>query len=181
MVDGIWVSASNLLVECRQFGADKIWARMYEEFFQGRRTLAAETFEEWLLKYDSHAAPGWCRKYDEERGLAHVQSNNAAFKILTPTVSVRLNVGVNYQGGGEVDWDGRRIPDLELWQMDIRFEGLKVGHQSLTGLFGETARPVFDDEEIETTMEVHGALRGEVEDYRVSGALGTDFTLSGQE
>ena len=119
VVDGIWVSASNLPVECRQFGADKIWARMYEEFLQGRRTLAAETFEEWLLKYDSHAAPGWCRKYVEERGLAHVQSNNAAFRILTPTVSVRLNVGVNYQGGEEVDWDWRRIPDLEFWQMDI--------------------------------------------------------------
>lgn len=37
VAEGIAVSASNLPVECRQFGGDMIWARMYDEMLQGQR------------------------------------------------------------------------------------------------------------------------------------------------
>ena len=47
VTDGIAVSASNLSVECRQFGGDKIWARMYDEMMQGsRELLVEESFED---------------------------------------------------------------------------------------------------------------------------------------
>ena len=42
VADGLAVSASNLPVECRQFGGDRLWARMYDEMLQGRRKLTGE-------------------------------------------------------------------------------------------------------------------------------------------
>ena len=40
VADGaISVSASNLPVECRQFGGDRVWANMYQEMVEGRRQL----------------------------------------------------------------------------------------------------------------------------------------------
>lgn len=184
VADGLIVmSASNLPVECRQFGGHKIWARMYEEMLQqGRRSLvtADEAFENWILTFDNMAAPGWCVKYVEENDLADLQSNHAVFKIETHAVSVRLNAGVNSQGGGEQDWDGRVLPDLEFWQMDVGVEGLDVESPTLSGILGETARPVYD-EAGNAVMEGFEALRGDVEDYRVSGPLGTHFTLLGTQ
>ena len=62
VTDGIAVSASNLPVECRQFGGDKIWARMYSEMLQGQRELAVkESFEDWILRFDHMAAPRMVR------------------------------------------------------------------------------------------------------------------------
>ena len=95
---------------------------------------------------------------------------------MTPAVTVRLNVGTNYQGGGEVDWDGHVLPDLEFWQMDVGLHGLSLDNESLSGILGETARPVLDEDGHEV-MEGYDAFRGTVEDYRVSGPLGTDFAL----
>eukprot|EP00752_Nemacystus_decipiens_P006653 g5981.t1 len=175
--DTIFVSASNLPVECRQFGGDRIWARMYQEMLDSKRQLLGdESLEEWILRYDHMAAPDWCAKYIAENDLAHLQSNHAIFKIETPTITVRLNAGVNYQGDGEVDWDGRVLPALEVWQMDVGIEGLNVENPTLSGLLGETARPVYD-ENGQPIMKGFDAFRGTVEDYRVSGALGTHFPL----
>ena len=180
VADGaISVSASNLPVECRQFGGDKIWARMYQEILveEGRRELHEnESLEDWILRYDHMAAPDWCVKYIEENDLADLQSNHAIFKIETPTVTVRLNAGVNYQGDGEQDWDGRALPDLEFWQMDVGVDGLDVENPVLSGILGETARPVKDENGVEV-MEGFDAFRGTVEDYRLSSALGSRFAL----
>ncbi|CAM9432614.1 unnamed protein product [Hapterophycus canaliculatus] len=173
----ISVSASNLPVECRQFGGDRIWARIYEEMLQGKRQLAdGESLEEWILRFDNMAAPGWCAKFIAENDLADLQSTHAIFKIESPAVTVRLNVGVNYQGDGELDWDGRALPDLEFWQMDVGMDGLDVENPRLSGLLGETARLVYD-ENGQKVVEGFEAFRGTVEDYRVSGALGTNFAL----
>lgn len=90
-----------------------------------------------------------------------------------------LQVGGNTQGNGEVDWDGRVLPDLEFWQMDVGMEGLDVDNPSLSGLLGETARLVLDDKG-HAVMEGPGAFRGTVEDYRVSGPLGASFALLDQ-
>ncbi|CAM9237150.1 unnamed protein product, partial [Hapterophycus canaliculatus] len=117
--DLIVVSASNLPVECRQFGGDRIWARMYKEMSQSRRLLSENTLEDWILSFPQMAAHDWCVKYIAENDLADLQSTHGIFRIETPTLTVRLNAGVNYQGGGEVDGDGRVLPDLDFWQMDI--------------------------------------------------------------
>ncbi|CAN0098190.1 unnamed protein product [Ectocarpus fasciculatus] len=174
----ISVSASNLPVECRQFGGDKIWARMYQEILGGRRKLlGGESLEDWILRFD-HKMPArrWCAKYIAENDLADLQSTHAIFKIETPTVTVRLNAGVNYQGDGELNWDGRVLPDVDFWQMDVGMHGLDIDNPALSGLLGETARPVYDGNG-QAVMEGFGAFRGTVEDYRVSGALGVHFLL----
>lgn len=174
----IAVSGSNLPVECRQFGGDKIWARMYEEMIQGSRRLGTvnASLEEWILSFRNMAAPDWCTKFVSENDLADLQSVHAIFKIDTPTVTVRLNAGINYQGDGQLDWDGRVLPDLEFWQMDVGLEGLDIESPSLSGILGETARPTYD-EHGRAIMEGLGAVRGTVEDYRVFGPLGTHFAL----
>ena len=144
----ISVSASNLPAECRQFGGDKIWARMYQATLlkEGRRRLPDnESLEDWILRFDNMAAPDWCAKYIDENDLADLQSNHAIFRIETPTVAVRLNAGINYQGDGELDWDGRALPDIEFWQMDVGLDGLDVENPALSGILGETARPVFQE------------------------------------
>lgn len=177
VVDGIAVSASNLPAECRQFGGDKIWARMHDEMLQSTRALTTEElFEDWILRFDDMAAPEWCARYIDEHNLADLQSIHAVFKLVTSTVTVRLNVGTNYQGGGELDWDGRVLPDLEFWQMDVGLDGLSLDNESLSGILGETARPVLDEDGVEV-MEGPEAYRGAVGDYRVSGPLGTYFNL----
>ena len=176
VADGIDLSGTNLPVECRQFGGDKLWARMYDEMLQGERQLQAETFENWVLSFDQMAAPDWCAKYIAEHGLVEVQSIHAIFKIMTPTVDLRLNAGFGYQIGGEINWDGRVLPDLEFWQMDVGLDGLAIDNKHLSGILGETARPVVDENGAEV-MEGYDAFRGTVEDYRVSDAMGTDFAL----
>ena len=171
------MSSSNLPAECRQFGGDKIWARMCGEMLQGTRQLTpAEQFEDWILRFNDMAAPAWCTQYIERNNLAELQSVHAIFEIVTSTATVRLNVGTNYQGGGDVDKDGRILPDLEFWQMDVGVNGLSPENESLSGLLGETARPVLDEDGREV-VEGPEAFRGAVEDYRVSGPLGTDFAL----
>lgn len=173
--DGIVLSAGNLPVECRQFGAHKIWAEMFEEMQQGRRMLRVESFEEWVLRFPHMAAPGWCAKYVAEKGLDAVQSSHAVYKIETPDITVRVNTGTNFQGDGEVDWDGTVLPDLDFWQMDVGLEGSPFS-EDVSGILGETARPMVD-EKGHAVMEGPEAMRGSSEDYRVSGALGTDFAM----
>ena len=150
---------------------------MYDEMIQGsRELLVEESFEDWILRFDHMAASDWCRQYIAQHNLADLQSNHALFKIVTSSVIVRLNVGTSLQGNGELDWDGRVLPDLEFWQMDVGFHGLSVEHETLSGILGETARPIVDKDGHEV-MKGYEAFRGTVEDYRVSGPLGTDFAL----
>eukprot|EP00903_Cladosiphon_okamuranus_P011803 g11091.t1 len=146
VADGtISLSASHLPVECRQFGGDGIWAHMYQEMLEGRRVLLAEeSLEDWILRYDHMAAPGWCVKYIVENDLADLQSTHAIVRIETTIVTLRLNAGVNFLGDGEVDWDGSVLPDLEFWQMDVGLDGLDVDNPALSGLLGETARLMYD-------------------------------------
>ena len=165
------LSASNLPIECTKFGGDKIWAEIFAEMqaTSQRHLEDTQNFGDWVIRSKSLAAPEWCAKFIAERGLAEVQSKFATFKIQTSSVTVRLNVGVNYQGGGETDWDGRVLPDLEFWQMDVGLANLHIG-DALTGILGETSRPILDEEGVEI-MEGPSVIRGAVEDYRLSGPL----------
>ena len=174
--DGIEISASNLPVECRQFGADKLWASMYAEMLQGGRDLRGENFEDWVLGFSEMAAPGWCARYIAQHGLAAVQSAHAVFKIEGPTVTLRLNSGFGYQVEGEQTSDGHVLPGLDFWQMDVGLQGLDIDNEKLSGILGETARVMVDENGVEI-MEGFDAFRGGAEDYRVSDALGTDFAL----
>ena len=170
-----FISSSNLPVECRMFGGDKKWAQMYEEMLQNQRSLLAHSFEEWILESKNMAAHDWCTKYVAEKGLANVQSSHAVFKIETPYITLRLNAGINSQSQGELNWDGRVLPELEFWQMDLGLEGFDR-QNSLSGVLGETAYPVLGHDG-KMVMEGPDAIRGNVADYRVAGALGTDFEL----
>ena len=177
VTDGITVSSFNLPAECRQFGGDKIWPRMYDELLQGTRDLATEEpFEDWILRFDDMAAPNWCKIHIEQHDLADLQSIHSVFEIVTFAATIRLNVGTNYQGSGDLDWNGRVLPDLEFWQMDVGLHGLSIENESLSGLLGETARRVLDEGGREV-MEGYETFHGTVEDYHVSGPLGTDFAL----
>ncbi|CAN0235144.1 unnamed protein product, partial [Ectocarpus sp. 4 AP-2014] len=76
------VSTSNLPVECRQFGGDRIWARMFQDIKSRRELHGDESLEEWILRYDhGMSAPGWCAKYIAENDLADLQSSHAIFRI----------------------------------------------------------------------------------------------------
>lgn len=174
--DGIEISASNLPVECRQFGADKLWAQMYAEMLHGGRELQAETFEDWVLRFDQMAAHGWCARYIAQHGLAAVQSAHSVFKIMSSKITLRLNTGFGYQVEGEKTSDGRDLPGLDFWQMDVGLQGLDINNEHLSGILGETARVLVDENGVEI-MEGFDAFRGSAEDYRVSDALGTDFAL----
>lgn len=158
-------------------GGDKIWARLFEEMQHGNRELKDEgRFEGWIQRFHVMVAPDWCARYIDQHDLADVQSIHAVFKIVTSAVTVRLNVGSNYQGGGELDWNGRVLPDLEFWQMDLGLHRISLESESLSGILGEIARPVLDKDGDEV-MAGPEAFRGTVGDYRVSGPLGTDFAL----
>ena len=146
---------------------------MYQEMLQGsRQLLGDEGLEDWILRNDHMPAPRWCAKYVAEKDLADLQSTHVIFKIETPTVTVCLNAGVNYQSNGMLDENGRVLPDLEFWQMDVGLDGLDVENLAMSG----TARPVYDETGKEV-MEGFEAFRGTVEDYRVSSAQGVQLAL----
>lgn len=177
VADGIYLSATNLPAECREFGGTIAWGIMYSEMLQRERQLATQTFEEWVVSSLSNAAaPEWCALYVSTRGLTHVQSKQSMLKIVTPHAVVRFGIGVNHRRGGKIDRHGRELPELDFWQGAVGLEGVSHVSEQISGMLGETARPVVDDNGHEI-MEGLEALRGSIEDYRVLSAEGTDFPL----
>ena len=51
------------------------------------------------------------------------------------------------------------LPCIDFRQMDVGLTGLILNNEHLSGILGETARPVFDENGREI-MEAHGAFRG---------------------
>ena len=173
----IELSSSNLPAECREFGGRKVWARMQKDMLRGRRQLSAtSTFEDWLLSFTNMVAPEYCAAFVANSDLSKVQSDQALLRIVTPTAVVRLSAGINHRRAGKTDRFGRDLPELDFWQMGVGVEGLSLGHKSLNGLLGGTARVVLDAEGKEV-LEGAQALHGTIKDYRVSDAESTDFTL----
>lgn len=177
VTEGIYLSAANLPAECREFGGTQAWARIYREILSGQRELEDQTFEDWVIS-SSHnaAAPEWCTAYVSNRGLADVQSNQAFFRIVTLGAVIRFGVGVNHRRGAKKDRHGRELPELDFWQGSVGLTGVSFDHENMSGMLGETARPVVDGDGQEI-LEGIEALRGTVEDYRVSDADATDFAL----
>lgn len=108
------------------------------------------TFPEWVISGPPVAAPAWCAQFVKAAAnsdgvaffsqiphrLALTESNHAVFRIETPSLKIRLNVGTNYQGGETLP-DGRVLPDLEFWQMNLGIEQFGGGNVNIGG--GELA------------------------------------------
>lgn len=181
---GVIVSAANLPAECRAFGGSRIWAAEYAALqggktATGRRSLLAQMpFVDWLLEADTIPAPRWCAKFVGDKGpdgMSQVQSNHAILRIETPAVTLRVNIGINFQDSvlGE-DGEVRR-PELEFWQTDLAFEGMMVV-SDFGGMLGDTSRFVLGHDGMPITRGM-GALHGPVEGYRLSGPLAVEFDL----
>lgn len=170
------ITASNLPAECQPYGGDLIWANTFAQMCAQRR-VSESSFIDWVSSWsESTAAPGWCDKFLAEAGVEGAlmySSKHAVFSIDTPALAVRVHHGTNHQGSEALD-DGRVLPELEFWQMNVYVEHLDVNADTVTGILGETARPVLDEAGL-PIMYGSAALRGEVEDYRISGPLATDF------
>lgn len=180
VADGLMVSSANLPAECRSFGGDRIWAaqRAAMEDTRGRRLLhgTSAPFVDWLLESDNMAAPHWCAKFVGEQGSAGmftVQSNHAVLRIETPGVTLRVNIGVNYQDSVVGDDGVEVLPDLEFWQMDVALEEMQLSGEG-GGMLGDTSKYVIGDDGVPITKGMK-ALHAPVEMYRVSGPLGVDF------
>ena len=176
-----FVSSANLPAECRRFGGDRIWAAQYVDMIGTQRSLRGyeEKFDEWILQEENMAAPTWCAKFLQEDGLPGllaVQSNHAIFHVVTPTASLRINIGVNHQDRVTSE-DGANVlvPQLDFWQADVGVERSSFSN-TVSGMLGETSRPVFNENGL-PILEGIGAIRGTPEDYRVDGPLGVEFEL----
>ena len=176
-----FVSSANLPAECRRFGGDRIWAAQFADMTQTRRSLRAyeADFKTWILQEGNMAAPTWCAKFLDEEGLPGLlaaQSNHAIFHVVTPTASLRINMGVNHQDRVTSD-DGVvvLVPELDFWQGDVGVEGSRFS-DTVSGMLGETSRPVLDKHGL-PIMEGAEVIRGTPEDYRVDGPLGVEFEL----
>lgn len=181
---GLVVSSANLPVECRPFGGDRIWAAEYAalqtgDTATGRRSLLAQTpFVDWLLEADTIAAPDWCAKFVADKGphgMSEVQSNHAILRIETPAVTLRVNIGVNYQDSVLGENGDVLVPELEFWQTDLAFEAMMLSGE-VGGMLGDTSRFVLDRSGMPITSGM-SALHGPVEGYRLSGPLGVGFDL----
>ena len=143
-----------------------------------RSTGAITSIFDWLLMDSVMIAPPWCVKYLAElngdvTALAGIQSNHAVLRIVSPNLSLRVNVGINSEEEQTLQ-DGRVVPTASFWQMDVRIEDAK-DIAIAKGMLGETARPLHDKETGKRVMSGLGVLRGDVEDYRVMHPLGTEF------
>ena len=152
----VFVAAANLPAACQPFGGDIIWAQQFADITartQSRhlRGVSRMSFLDWIKSWsETTAAPTWCNKFIDEDGFSifkqdplNVQSNHAVFRIETTSFAMRLHVGTNHQGG-EVIPDGRTLPELEFWQMDLHLEWADVDHAKVEGILGGTIRPVVD-------------------------------------
>ena len=174
--DAFELSSSNLPLECHEFGGGEEWELLYEEMRRGDRELAEPSFEEWVLSYPHMVAPEWCAKYISEIGLADEQSKQSVLRIVTADVIIRFSVGVNHRQPGKIDRFGRELPELDFWQSSVGLYGINLDNERLTGILGETARPVRDTNGEVITKGIK-AMRGIVADYRVSSPVGKNFAL----
>ena len=132
--DGITESGANLPAECLKFLKEKKWARSREASRHVRRkrptTDGDQSFEDWILGFGHRmVARDGCARYIERAGLSDVRSSHAVFRIVvTPTITVRLVVGLSKQARADVGVGGSRAPPLaELWQMNVGLEELPAG------------------------------------------------------
>lgn len=171
--EGAVISSASLPAACQSFGGDKIWANQFAQIGGRKLHVAAPMIiVDWIKTWSpSTAAPSWCDKFLDEQGVTALtdSSNHVVFRIEMPNLSVRLHIGTNYQGGKIIP-DGRTLPELDFWQMNVHVEWLDVDVQTVSGILGGTMRPVLDAEG-KAVMRGPGAIHGEIQDYRVPSPL----------
>ncbi|CAN0323354.1 unnamed protein product, partial [Ectocarpus sp. 8 AP-2014] len=161
---GVVVSSANLPVECRPFGGHRIWAAQLAAMDAAinHRSLRGRTpFVDWLLESDTITAPAWCADFVGGKGpagMSEVQSNHAILRIETSAVTIRVNIGVNYQNSKTDAAGSVLLPELEFWQTDLAFEGLQM-HGEAGGMLGDTSQFVLDNDGVPITSGM-GALHG---------------------
>lgn len=175
LADGMELSATNLPPVCQEFGHKDVLASLRKGSVDVGRRLRALTFEDWILSLANMVVPTLCSEIVTGHGLLDVQSQQSIFRIVTPTADIRLSSGIDHRKK-RTKKNGRKLSEMDFWQMGVGVNGLALKHENISGLLGETSRIVYDNDG-HPVMEGLRALRGTVEDYRVSGALGTDFAL----
>lgn len=105
---------------------------------------------------------------------SHLGFMETCGRLLCGCLKFNLAFDLIFHTQGEVLDDGRVLPELEFWQMDVHVERIDVNVGTVTGILGETMRPVLNSAGV-PIMSGSEALRGETEDYRVSGPLASDF------
>lgn len=191
------LTATNLPAQCQPKGDGDIWTNKSPQITTGHTEIGAkqpqqqqqlveagvgarrsrESFSAWASGWSaSTVAPTWCAEFLEgagAEGTLKYKGKHAVLRIETPALTVRLHHGTSWQEGGAIEDDSGFLPGLEFWKMDVHLESYSL-NPTVTGILGETMHPVLDGSG-RAIMFGPGALRGEVDDYRVSGPLSTDF------
>lgn len=174
----VHVSATNLPGECHRLGEDLIWAAPIETKRSPRRSFHAvpSTLDQWNVEANTLAAPTWCAKYlkDDVADPLTTKSNHTTFRIRTPTLDLRINIGIIRQDSVIAD-DGSAMarPELEFWRTDIGVEWHMFSN-TVGGMLGDTARFFLDNDGM-PMAEGHDAIGGPVESFRVADAPGVEF------
>lgn len=182
------ITATNLPPECRPRGHDHIWA--YHFPHTGRHNAGPKrepvNFIEWASGWSSStAAPTWCSIWLENagpEGTFKYEGKHAAFRIEIPEMTVRLHHGTSHEhnealvvtGSEQSPSSSVDLHGQELWNMGVHVEWYSEDLISVTGILGQTMRPVLDDWGSPVPFGLR-ALHGEIEDYRISGPLDMDF------
>ncbi|CAM9134386.1 unnamed protein product [Scytosiphon promiscuus] len=179
---GVTVSAANLPGACRSFGFEKYWERKKVEYAQAGRRLdeKLQDMSEWILGDPTATNLDECMEYlaraalDGNGVFAH-QSEHVSFQIVTPISTIRLSHGRLHQVSMRDPTDTYDLPDHLTWQMNVAIDQTDVTPDA-KGVLGETIVPTVDalGDYIKHGME---SIRGEQEDYLVSGPLEVAFAL----
>jgi len=187
---GVVVGAVNIPGECRPFGFEKYWARKVREAeaasagADGRRLSTwFQDMNEWVLADVAATNPVECAEYVQKAmvdgTLFTEQGEHTTFQIVTPRFIIRLNHGKLHQLAMRDPTDSFDLPDHITYQINMALERAVLG-PSPQGILGGTVNPTHDanGEEIMNGIE---AIRGDEEDYRVSGPWMRDFALHHDE
>ena len=163
---GVKISAVNIPGQCRSFGFEQYWERKKMEALQGRRLPEEESMGDWILGDPTMTNMEECIDYVSEAmdgdTLFDHQSEHASFRIVTPTVTIRLSHGRLHQVAMRDPTDQFDLPDHLTWQMNMAIDHSSFGRDS-QGIIGETFVPTRDanGDKIMTGME---SIRGKQED-----------------
>eukprot|EP00903_Cladosiphon_okamuranus_P012010 g11277.t1 len=173
----VQISAANLPGACRSFGFEKYWERKkLESARHGRRLGEQVSMSEWILGDPTATNLDECAEYVTkvgERGVFAHQSEHASFQIVTPKATIRLSHGRLHQIAMRDPTDQYDLPDHLTWQMNMAVDHNEMSRDA-KGILGETLVPTRDADG-KPIMVGAKAIRGQEEDYRVGGALETDF------
>ena len=149
LAPGVEISVANIPGECRSFGFEQYWERKKLEAAQGRRLQENETMGDWILGDPTMTNVNECIEYvndamDGDTLFDH-QSEHASFRIVTPTVTIRLSHGRLHQVAMRDPTDKFDLPDHLTWQMNMAIDHNDISRDA-QGILGETFVPTLDND-----------------------------------